>query len=325
MKQSTPYDAEKNAALIRESLFLKKESSISETLINTFNEAQQTSDFTKIVAQTINQHTDRFSIYFTHDIDWINPLHPYSLINYIRSLFVTHPWLSGQQLFKKDIFLETIEKILAIEKQENIQSVFHIGATNGKQLNRFGIRYNQTDKHYGKLVALLNSYSQNIGLHSSYHADEQHFIHQEKIQLEQFTGKQVLAHRSHFLHSHPQTLYPQLAASGIRYEFGNGLARQVGLKNNFPGKYKPIDHHSGQVMDVTVVPLILVDNVFFVKPYHEVLQSFKDTLHLVKQYNGSACILFHPENMILKPQLWNYFEEIIHICKNEGALVNTLL
>lgn len=325
MEQTHSFNSEKIISLIRESFFLNPESLVSPELIAAFHSAQRTQNFTNVAAHTHNIHTDQFSMYITHDIDWLNPIHPYSLLNYIRSVISSHQWLNANQLLKKDIFLRTIEKVLAIEKEEDVKAVYHIGATNRKQFQRYGIRYNQSDSLYAELVALLKSYNQPIGLHSSYDADEKHLIHEEKMNLETSTKKSVLAHRSHFLHSHPQSLYPQLAVSGIRYEFGNGLARQVGLTNNFPGKYKPVDRSTGNVMDVTVVPLILVDNIFFVKPYHEVLQSFKDTLHQLKEYNGSACILFHPENMLLKPQLWNYFEEIIHICKTEGALLNPSL
>lgn len=324
-EQQHPFNSEKVASLIRKSFFMKPESVVSDELIDIFTAAQHTQNFTEIAEHTTKRHTDQFCIYFTHDVDWLNPLHPYSLLNYIRSLFSSHQWLNTSELFKKDIFLNTIENVLTVEKEAGIHAVYHIGATNGKHFQRYGIRYNQSDPMYAELIALLKSYNQPIGLHSSYDADEQHMIEQEKLQLQTFTQKPVQAHRSHFLHSRPQSLYPQLAASGIQYEFGNGLARQVGLTNHFPGKYKPVDFNSGNVIDVTVVPLILVDNVFFVKPYHEVLRSFKYTLHQLKEYNGSACILFHPENMLLKPQLWNYFEEIIHICKTEGALLNPSL
>ncbi|MES2559922.1 MAG: hypothetical protein V4590_09295 [Bacteroidota bacterium] len=313
------------ANLIRESFFLNPESAVTPELIEAFFTAQRTGDFRSVIPHTTGEHSDRFRIHFTHDIDWLHPFHPYSLVNYIRSLFTSRQWLGYNQLFQKDIFLRTINQVLEMEKQAGIKAVYHIGATNGMHLNRYGIRYNQSDALYTELVALLNSYHQHTGLHSSYNADAEQHIHSEKLHLEEYTHKPVLAHRSHFLHSHPDTLYPQLEASGIQYEFGNGLAREVGLTNHFPGKYKPVNLPLQTVLNVTVIPLILVDNVFFVKPYHEVLRSFKDTLQQLKEYNGSACVLFHPENMLLKPQLWNYFEEIIHICKNEGAIVNSSL
>ncbi|MES2780142.1 MAG: hypothetical protein V4651_09635 [Bacteroidota bacterium] len=311
--------------LIRESFLLKSDSVVSQDLMDTFIAAQQSGNYSNIAQYTQHHHTDQFSIYITHDIDWLNPLHPYSIVNYIRSVFSSHRWLHVQQFFQKDIFLRTIENILTIERGAGVNAIYHIGATNGKSFQRYGIRYNQSDKLYSALIYLLKSYNQHIGLHSSYDADEQHLIQVEKILLEKATTQTVNAHRSHFLHSHTQSLYPQLAQAGIRYEFGNGMAREIGLAGNIPGKYKPYDSISKKILDVTIVPLILMDNVFFVRPYHEVIRSFKETLHQVKEYNGSACILFHPENMILKPQLWNYFEEIIHICKQEGANINPSL
>jgi hypothetical protein len=73
-------------------------------------------------------------------------------------------------------------------------------------------------------------------------------------------------------------------------------------------------------MNVTCVPLILMDNVFFFKPYTAVMQAFEQTLDLLQESNGSACILFHPENMLLKPELRDWYEEILNLCNKRGAL-----
>ena len=65
-----------------------------------------------------------------------------------------------------------------------------------------------------------------------------------------------------------------------------------------------------------------MDNAFFYKSYAEVMLLLKQILDELCDYGGMACISFHPENMLLKPELWDYYEEIIHICIQRGIDIN---
>lgn len=308
--------------IIRESFLLNPNYPVSSALIQCYEDATRSGNFSKIASFTQDEHNDEFAIHITHDIDWLSPFHPYSFLNFVRSFVTNHRWLTGNQLLKHDVFLRSIEQLLQLEKELGIQGIFCVGASNGLQLGRFDIRYNINKKLFTELVQLLQSFNAVIGLHSSYEADTKKTITLESAVLAKTITHPISIHRSHFLNFQPQLLYPQLVAANIKFDLGFGYARTVGLRNGFPGKYKPVDRLSGEVLNLNVIPLILLDNVFFTKPYHEVMQDFRQTLLLLKQYKGSACIVFHPENMIIKPQLWNYFEEIIHICKEEGAKLN---
>lgn len=308
--------------IIRESFLLNPNYPVSSALIQCYEDATRSGNFSKIASFTQDEHNDEFAIHITHDIDWLSPFHPYSFLNYARSFVSNHSWLKGNQLLDGSIFLRSIEQLLQLEKELGIQGIFCVGASNRLQIGRFDIRYGINQKLFTELIQLLQSFNSVIGLHSSYQADKKKTITRESAVLAKTIKHPISIHRSHFLNFQPQSLYPQLVAANIKFDLGFGYARTVGLRNGFPGKYKPVDSLSGEVLNLNVIPLILLDNVFFTKPYHEVMQDFRQTLEQLKQYKGSACILFHPENMIIKPQLWNYFEEIIHICKEEGAKLN---
>jgi hypothetical protein len=309
---------------IRQRFFLVKDAPVSAELIAAYLQGEAENDFTKLVPYTQPLHTDSFQIHISHDIDWINPLHPYSMLNYVRSLVSNHPWFTPKQLFNKQVLLDNIAQLLQLEKEQAVSSLFCIGAHKNSTLNRYAIRYKTSTSLYKPLLKLIQENNQSIGLHSGYHSVERKNIIVEKNSLEHFTQQPIIAHRSHYL-QHNELMYEQLDAAKIAYDLGNGNIREVGLINGFPGKTKPIHTKTGIVFNCTTIPLILTDNVFFVKPYHEVIQEFTHTLQQLKNYGGSGCILFHPENMLLKPQLWNYFEEIIHICKQEGAILNQRL
>lgn len=310
---------------IRACFFLSKEAAISEECIAAVKKALVTENYQGLIPYTAGAHLDEFSIHITHDIDWLSPYHPYSIIKYFRSWLPGYQWLSAKQLGNREVFFQTIEELISLEYEHTIRGLFCIGARTGWQLKPHDIRYSIKQQIFHKLIELLQTSQCTIGLHSSYDANRDNLIQQESKNLTNVIGEPINVHRSHYLQFQPQRLYQQLAEAGIQYDFGYGRAREIGFRNGFPGKYKPIDLSTGKVIDVTIIPLILLDNVFFVKPYHEVLKTFRKTLEELKQYRGSACILFHPENMILKPQLWNYFEEIIHICREEGAKLNPTL
>jgi hypothetical protein len=309
---------------IRQSFFLKGDFEITSEIIDAFTQSISTQNFESIIPYTQNNHTDSFNAYITHDIDWLDLHHPYSFANYLRSLLSKHVWFNAKQLWGKDALLKNIEQLLKLENELGLHATYCIGATQ-HSLGRFDIRYSTNSSLYQELISLITTQKQSIGLHSSYHASTNDQITRELETLKKYTSQNITAHRSHYLNGDKNILYTQLKDAGIKYELGHGMPRTVGLADHFPGKRKPINPITKEVIDLTIIPLILMDNVFFVKPYHEVIAEFKDTLSRVKEYNGSVCILFHPENMLLKPQLYNYFEEIIHICKQQGANLNTPL
>ena len=307
---------------IRQSFFLNNEFKISDAIIHDTKEAMQTGNFSKITSHTINNHTDSFSIYFTHDIDWLNSSHPYVLVNIIRSAFFKHPWIKFSEVFNSRLFIESIQKLAELESSLGISATYSLGAESGLLLGRHQLRYSSQSTIYQECIQLLQNFNHHIGLHSSYFANQKSIIDLEKTTLESHTNTPIKIHRSHYLNYNTSTLYNQLDQSEIRYDIGFGHSRSIGLRNQFPGKFKPIHSQSGKNAAVTVIPLIMLDNVFFNQPREFVYQSFKDCLIKLKAYNGSACIDFHPENLLIKPRLFDYYKDFIDICKQMGANTN---
>jgi len=320
---STIFTPETLPDSIRQSFFLKDEAEVTPEVIAAFNTGIANNDFATLAGLVSEKRTDGFNIFLTHDVDWLNPAHPYSILKYIYSrVNAGYPWFPPEVMTQKDALLRNIERLITLEQKQHLSSLFFCGA-GIQSMGRHDIRYTAHSSLFHELMALLNR-SEHIvvGLHSSYNACARKLIDKEKNTLETFTGKKVNIHRSHFLHYDPDGLYSQLEVSGIQYDFGYGHARTVGFKNSFPGKFKPVNTAAKRVYDVTCIPLVLMDNAFFFHPHHEVLSQFRSSIRQLKHANGSASILFHPENMILKPELWHYYEEIIDICLQAGANIN---
>jgi hypothetical protein len=319
---NTVIPAEQLPGIIRERFLLQEQVVVTPGMITAYTEACSTGDFTALAGMMGQNRNDRFSIHLTHDIDWLYPGHPYSVLKYLRSLVSSSPWYDLRVMTKHDALLKNIERMMMLEADLQVSSIFFMGAGEGGTTGRYDIRYTVHNGLFKELVSLLRQYHHPAGLHSSYNADEQNRIAHEKHTLEHYISMAVDHHRSHFLHYDPDTLYTQLDKAGFRYDLGLGKARVPGLAGNFPGSTRPVNKHTGEVHRVTLVPLILMDNAFFHMSYHDVIKTFNHTLDQLERSGGSACILFHPENMLLKPELWDHYTNIIHLCKQHGALIS---
>ncbi len=240
------------------------------------------------------------NIYLTHDIDWLNPLHPYAII---KTFLPYRKWLSVEQLRNPNIFLDAIQKMIDLETELNTPGIYLIGATD-KNYGRFDLRYNSHAKQYQKLIAILKD--QEIGLHSVGNT-----IEEQAIKLEGITQKPVHFHRSHFLRFNPDKLYAALERQHIQIDFSIGNIRF------------PTYNQTTSQGNVQIIPTILSDNSFFYHPAFMVINTFRKLLKQSMQENNPISILFHPENTILKPELWKYLREIIHICTNENTKFKT--
>ena len=255
-------------------------------------------------------------VYLTHDIDWIHPHHLYSII---KTLSFRKDWIGISKLFQPNIFLKNIEKLIIFEKSQKVNSVFNIGANHSNfTWGRYDIRYRIKDTGFQELIGVLKLSNQPIGIHS-----QDNFDLKEQIELLQnVTGYEVRFHRSHFYHFDPMILWNELDENGIMIDFSIGNAREVGFKTGMPRHYQAIDFINKKVLRTMIVPTILSDNAFFFQDKNSVFEQFKIEIKEAKLFGASVAILFHPENMIVKPELWEYYTEIIDICKNEGAVFN---
>lgn len=258
-----------------------------------------------------------FKVYLTHDIDWIYPFHIYSIIKAIAS---PNKWLSFKQVLQSDIYLKNIEKLIAFEKSQNINSIFLVGSNNSAfSLQRYAIRYTNGNIYFKKLIGLLKDNQNEIGLHSEQYID----MRQQISCLERILyDRKLKYHRSHFMKFNPLKIWNELSENKIMIDFSIGSAREVGFLNGIPRHYQAIDFLNKKVLATAIVPTILSDNAFFFKDSKSVFASFRETIKKAEEFGAAVAILFHPENMIIKPELWEYYEQIIHICKNENAIFN---
>jgi len=201
------------------------------------------------------------------------------------------------------IFLDSIESVCKQNAQENINPVWLIGAASAHTLNRYGIRYTIHSANYPLLIQLLKRWGCAIGLQGI--VEEK--LNTQVIQLKSFTGQNVLYHRLHFLKQY-NGLENDLAQANIKVDFSFGKAREVHLAD------------SDSNTEVKFVPTLLFDNAFFFNKPEEVFSTFSTELRKAIATNKDVAICFHPENFLILPALREYYQEVIRISRNEGAV-----
>lgn len=256
-------------------------------------------------------------VYFTHDIDWINPWHPYSLI---KKILPFKKWLSVSQIFQRDIYIKNIEKLILMESDHHINSIFMLGANNKKySLKRFDIRYTINDSLFLELIECLKRNGVLCGVHSQKDID----IENQIVSLERVYGKKISYHRRHYSIFDTLTMWSELANCGIEYDFSLARSHYTGFVSGIHRHFKAIDFNLKTVRDIQVVPTILYDNAFLLYSKELVMDRFKRAVDKANLFGSHFAVLFHPENMLLHPVLWEYYEEVISYCKSSGVEMKT--
>ena len=236
-------------------------------------------------------------IYITHDIDWLNPLHPYSVI---KTFTHGKKWIPPSLLFNPKLFLQGVERLLQFNQNQHTKSIWLIGANNQHTFYRKGLRYHSTSSAYAPAISLLKTAEVEVGLHSVSSAP----IVEQCNRLSDILDKQIQYHRSHYLNFNPETLYQELQHAGIKVDFSKGTSRAITLPQQIQN-----------TVNVSAVPTILFDNVFFFQPPDEVFNQLKKTLLAAQAQQRDVAILFHPENFIINPKLWEYYEEVLRLVR----------
>lgn len=237
-------------------------------------------------------------IFFTHDIDWISPLHPLSVA---KTFTHGSKWLKFGNLFRPHLFIRQIEVLNRFDLDQGLSPVWLTGAPHRHSFRKYGLRYTIHCPLYRKALGLLIESGSEIGLHS---VSSEPFARQAET-LTRITGKPLHYHRSHYLRFNEKALLADLRQQNIRTDFSFGSARNVAIPENLP-------RITG---GIRCVPTVLFDNAFFFHKPELVLQQFGSVLQEAQHRGLDTAILFHPENFAVNPALWDHYREVIKLVK----------
>lgn len=296
---------------IRHQLLLDPEVSLSTEQCNRIKTAIATRNFLSIADDIAQYRSATPGLLVTHDIDWLDPWHPYSLLNSFRSLLSGHKWLSFTNILNRQRFADQIAQLTEFEKESGIRSVY-LFSGNNSSYRRFDIRYTLDATFTRQAIQQVIGSGHTIGLQTTARDLAQHHLMDVRHQLESVTGARIRFHRSHYLTYNPQTL-DQVNNASLTYDLGFGNARKPGSISHYFGPFIENPNQS-----LIRIPMVITDNAFFVRDAASLLKEFREMIPIILRQKGLVNMNFHPENMLIQPALFQHFREIIHICEEEG-------
>lgn len=265
-----------------------------------------------------------FRVIVTHDVDRVTPTEPMSLAKSVARLMGRRrrAWLPLSDALRPRLFLRNLERLLDFELQYKIRPWFFFMAGRyglGRFSNRYGIHW----KHARETITMVQQAGGEIGLHGSYHAMDQRSYAAEAATLADIVGRQIRAHRNHYLRFDPRTLWCDLEKAGIELDFSLAFIARIGFRVPATGPFHPFDWTKNRASSVQAIPTIAMDRLWWPERKEEVLAGLRQLLEAASKVGGTVAILIHPEIMVLDPRWFSLFEEIVGVCVDVGAVLDT--
>ncbi len=244
----------------------------------------------------------RFTVKLTHDVDLINRFQsPFDRCRTLcadivirRDLRLARENMTGVLNNKKNSLFNDLVNLANISEQHGLKSSFYfMGALRG----RMDIGYNINDSGLKKIIHSLLERGHEIGFHAGYHTyiDEELFI-AEKKRVEDAVSCSIKGGRQHYLRFKIPVTWNIWENSGLNYDSTLGYADHEGFRCGTCHPYKPYDLVNDKEMNLTEIPLIIMDGTL--RDYRRLNpeQGFRNTLDLIdrcRKVSGTFTILWH--------------------------------
>ncbi|MEZ7865861.1 MAG: polysaccharide deacetylase family protein [Paludibacteraceae bacterium] len=259
----------------------------------------------------ITEPSEKFrKIYLTHDVDQLAHYrnfrgmggavsrffkNPYQSLKALQTYFGSiqnDPWYTFPWLF------ELAEELKTEKSGVEIENVIFI-KTGGGDLMTDKPLHDVRDKDFNRLFSLCKQFGVKIGLHPSYQAGmNPDYIQKEKKILDETTDQQTTYSRNHFLNNREPEHMQALIEAGITDDFTMAYADIAGFRLGTSRPVKWINPLTGEITDLTLHPLILMDSTLSDERYmklraDEAFSYSKKMIDLVKKHNGDLVLLWH--------------------------------
>ncbi len=260
-----------------------------------------------------------FRVVISHDIDRTSGLEPAGLVkSLLHSLGLNLVWPQMSGALSQEIWLRNLDRLLDCERRHGIGAhYFMLSGPYG--LRRYSSRYDIKWAQSRKMVSMILDAGMKIGLHGSYYARDHNSYAVERKRLEDAVCAPVVCHRNHYLRFDPLRIWGQLEAAGIEYDFSIGFNSRIGFRSACARAHRTFDLANNRPSRVISIPLLFMDGILFRDERPVVLHQLRQALEEVKRVNGCVSLLFHPELFLVDSRLFTVFEDILDICREQGA------
>jgi len=249
-------------------------------------------------------------IIFTHDIDqlrsgWFENIQ-FELSHFSCKSF----WRIPKNIFiktfgLKDDFHKGMEKMLLIDKENNIEAVSFFLVDKSHKNADFDITKNKF-----KSILAEAKKSQELGIHPTYEAFDNEYKYETELnKLQKFTNNKITKSRQHFLRYNIEKTPFIQEKIGIEEDYTLGFAEQYGFRNGITNPFYLYNFEEQRAFKVKQIPLVFMDvtliNYTLKNDFKKVLQ-FIDNIN--SNFNCNFSILFH--NSVFSDGKYEGFEEM---------------
>ncbi len=279
----------------------------------------------------INLPDDKeFALCLTHDVD--RPFKTYQGLYYgLKELDLYHI----KSIFSKDRPYWQFDKIMELEEELGVKSSFYFlneqNLFKDKSLKElfkpnnwklYTGRYDIDNPEIKKVIRKLDENGWEVGLHGSY---DSYFnvdlLRQEKKNLEDILGHEVIGIRQHYLNLKKPDTWEIQKEVGFKYDSSLGSNEKYGFHYGDEVKF-PLDD------DFAVFPLTIMDSALMdgTASLEEALDDCERLLKQAKKRNAIMTILWHPRmfNEREFPGYTKIYRKIIERAQKMDALIGSI-
>jgi len=179
-------------------------------------------------------------------------------------------------------------------------------------------RYDIYNDKVANVIKTLDDQGWEIGLHGSYLSfNSLKLLKNERKQLEEVLGHEIIGIRQHYLNLNDKTWEYQQQA-GFKYDSTWGFTDRIGYKNNRVKPFKPID---GAFIEF---PLAIMDSCYMEDNNKE--QNLEKVIAQTRESGGILVLNWHSNswNAGEYPGYKQNYIKIIRDLQKEGAIFKTL-
>lgn len=235
------------------------------------------------------------NIIFTHDIDqlrsgWFEDIQMNLQEVSIKSFWYISKNVVSKMLGLKDSYLRGMERMLTIDKENNIEAIsFFIPVKSHKDAD-----FNLAKKQFLNVLQKAKK-TQTVAIHPGYETFNNIDEYKKQLKtLEKLSGQKITKSRQHFLRYDIHTTPFIQEELKIEEDYTLGFAEQYGFRNGIANSFYLFNFKTNKAFPIKQFPLVFMDvsltNYNLDNNFEKVL-SF---LEKIKQdFNGEFSILFH--------------------------------
>ncbi len=265
---------------------------------------------------------------------------------FIPTIDIDNPWAFLHKSFyrkiggvAKDIMSINYDKlnyrlsVLGMRRKDPFDSYEYIQRVHSGNLKIFYLLGNRS-RHDNKISyrnpawrEMVKKLSGNFeaGIHPSWYSNKNlTIVKEEKIALEQITGREILISRQHFLKSEFPMTYRNLLSTGIKEDYSMGYAETPGFRAGTSYPFRFYDLNKEQVTDLRIFPFMVMDRTL--KDYlhsepGEAKEIISGLIETMKKFGGNFISVWHNESLGTAGE-WQDWREVYDYLLEKGNELN---